>query len=139
MQACSHRFLCCNILSSVITRPLLYVFSVMLEDQGFNRSEIGYMWSLGVVAEVVAFIFMHRMIGRFGVRGVMLFSLLMAVVRWAVIALYPTNIVLLLMSQLLHAFTFGALHSTGVALVHNFLMQTRKVEVRRCFPASALV
>ena len=100
--------------------PYYTFFSVMLEDQGFNRSEIGYMWSLGVVAEVVAFIFMHRMIGRFGVRGVMLFSLLMAVVRWAVIALYPTNIVLLLMSQLLHAFTFGALHSTGVALVHNF-------------------
>lgn len=100
--------------------PYYTFFSVMLEEQGFNRSEIGYMWSLGVVAEVIAFIFMHRMMGLMGVRGVMLLSVFLAIVRWAVVAIFPNSLGLLLGSQLLHAFTFGALHSTGIALVHNY-------------------
>ena len=95
-------------------------YSVLMESVGFSRGEIGVLWAIGVVAEVVIFIYMHTLIQRFGLRWIMIVSLVLCVVRWLMIGLWPEELVLMVVAQTLHAATFGTLHAVGIALVHHY-------------------
>ncbi len=44
----------------------------------------------------------------------------MAVVRWVLIALFPQQLWLMLLAQLLHAATFGIYHATAIALIQRY-------------------
>lgn len=96
-------------------------YSIYLADIGYSKTLIGQLWALGVVAEVVLFVFfMHRLLDTLGARTVLLFSLVLAAVRWAIIALYPESLVMLVIAQLLHAATFGSFHAAAIHLVFRF-------------------
>ncbi|WP_415896463.1 MFS transporter [Neptuniibacter sp. QD72_48] len=98
-------------------------YSVLMVDVGFSRSEVGVLWAVGVIAEVIIFIYMHWMIQRWGIRNIMLVSLLLCVVRWWLIGLVPENLWIMLFAQTLHAATFGTLHAVGIALVHQYFTE----------------
>ena len=100
--------------------PYYTFYSIYLEDHAYSSSVIGQMWALGVIAEVVMFLFMHRLIKIFGLRKLFLFSLFLAGVRWILIGLFVKNIVLLGLAQLLHAATFGMCHATAIQYVHKY-------------------
>ena len=60
-------------------------FSLHLQEFGYGRTAIGLLWSVGVVAEVLIFAVMHRVLLRFGVRALLLISLALAALRWGLI------------------------------------------------------
>ncbi|MCP4598232.1 MFS transporter [Neptuniibacter sp.] len=98
-------------------------YSVLMVEVGFSRSEVGLLWAVGVVAEVVIFIYMHWMLQHWGIRRIMLISLVLCVVRWLLIGWLPDNLPLMLFAQTLHAATFGTLHAVGIALVHHYFTE----------------
>jgi PPP family 3-phenylpropionic acid transporter len=95
-------------------------YSVLMVDVGYSRTEIGLLWAVGVVVEVLVFIYMHWMLQHWGIRNIMLVSLFLCVVRWLLIGTVPENLGLMLFAQTLHAATFGSLHAVGIALVHQY-------------------
>ncbi len=106
--------------------PYYSFFSPMLESQGYDRGVIGTLWALGVIAEVVLFIWMHSVLERWSYRVIMLVSLWLSVLRWVLTALFPDQMVVLVFAQLLHAASFGSLHIVGIGLVqHYFPPQTQ--------------
>jgi len=94
-------------------------FSLHLQELGYGRTAIGLLWSVGVVAEVLVFAVMHRVLLRYGVRLLLLASLGLAAVRWWLIGHFSESILLLVMAQTLHAFTFGTYHAAGVETVRR--------------------
>lgn len=99
----------------------LYVFySLYLEKIGYSKTVIGWMWSLGVVAEIVFFYYQAPFFRRFGVQTLMLASLALAVVRFAMIGWFATSLAGLLIAQILHAATFGVHHSASVATLQRW-------------------
>ncbi|UTW13279.1 MFS transporter [Marinobacterium rhizophilum] len=103
--------------------PYYTFYSLLLESLGYSRGVIGLLWALGVVAEILVFAVMHRLIGRFGVRQLMLISLWLCVLRWLLIAWVPDCLPLMLLAQVLHAATFGCLHALGIALVQQYFSE----------------
>jgi PPP family 3-phenylpropionic acid transporter len=99
--------------------PYYTFFSIFLEQHGYSRTETGLLWSLGVVAEVLMFLVMYRLLQRFGVRAILLASLALAVVRWLLIGCFVDNLPLLLFAQLLHAATFASYHACAVDTVRR--------------------
>ena len=96
-------------------------YSIYLEGFGYSKAVIGQLWALGVGAEVVLFVlFMHRLLDVFGARMVLLASLLLAAVRWVLIALFPDSLAVLAGAQLLHAATFGSFHASAIHLVYRY-------------------
>ena len=95
-------------------------YSVLMVDVGYSRTEIGLLWAVGVIVEVLVFIYMHWMLQHWGIRNIMLVSLFLCVVRWLLIGTVPENLGLMLFAQTLHAATFGSLHAVGIALVHQY-------------------
>lgn len=94
-------------------------FSVWLENNGYSRAATGLLWSLGVVAEVLLFLMMHRVLKRFSVRSILLASLALSVLRWLLIAFAVTSLPVLLFAQCLHAATFASYHSAAVEWVRR--------------------
>jgi PPP family 3-phenylpropionic acid transporter len=99
----------------------LYVFySLYLAQIGYSNTVIGLMWSLGVVAEIVFFFYQAPIFRRFGIRKLMLASLLIAVLRFLLIGFGAQSLLLLLVAQVLHAATFGVHHSASVAAMQRW-------------------
>lgn len=94
-------------------------FSLHLQDIGYGRTAIGLLWSVGVAAEVLMFAVMHRVLLRFGVRTLLLASLGLAALRWWLIGHFSDWVVLLVIAQTLHAFTFGSYHAAGIETVRR--------------------
>lgn len=99
--------------------PYYGFFSLYLETFGYSREFIGLMWGLGVAVEVGMFIFMHRLLPRFGPRRLLLAALTMAALRWLLIGHFAADLPILLFAQTLHAFTFGVFHAASIHLVHQ--------------------
>jgi PPP family 3-phenylpropionic acid transporter len=99
----------------------LYVFySLYLARIGYSKTVIGWMWSLGVIAEIVFFYYQAPVFKRFGVRKLMLAALLLAGLRFAMIGLFAQSLIALLIAQILHAATFAAHHSASVATMQRW-------------------
>ena len=74
----------------IAAHAALYVFySLYLAQMGYSNTVIGLMWSLGVIAEIVFFFYQAPIFRRFGVRNLMMASLLLAVVRFLIIGSAP--------------------------------------------------
>ncbi|MCF6354359.1 MAG: MFS transporter [Candidatus Polarisedimenticolaceae bacterium] len=95
-------------------------YSIYLSDHGYTSAMIGQLWALGVVAEVLIFLVMHRLLNRFTARRILMASLLLAALRWILIGNFPDTLWLILFAQLLHAATFGTFHAAAMHLVHHY-------------------
>jgi PPP family 3-phenylpropionic acid transporter len=95
-------------------------FSLYLAKLGYSSMTIGLMWALGAAAEIVFFIFQAPIVRRVGLKTVMLGSLLLAVVRFALIGVGAHSLLILLLAQVLHAFTFGAHHTASIITMQRW-------------------
>ncbi len=99
----------------------LYVFySIFLVDIGYDKALVGWMWTLGVVAEIIVFMLMPRITQRFSLRAILLFSFACAVARFLMIGWGADSLVVLLVAQVLHGATFGAYHAAAIAVVNQW-------------------
>lgn len=94
-------------------------FSIYLEEHNYSNSFIGTAWALGVFAEVVIYLFMHKVLARFSLRQLMILVLILATLRWLLIACFVEHIYILLFSQCLHAATFGVYHAVAIQYIHR--------------------
>ncbi len=100
--------------------PYYSFYSIYMSEQGYDNIQIGMLWALGVVAEVLLFLVMPRLLGWTGLRSMVLIGMLVCTLRWLMIAWLPDQLWAVLIAQLFHAVTFGCLHAAGIALVHQF-------------------
>ncbi len=97
--------------------PYYTFYSIYLEQHDYSRTLIGQLWALGVIAEVIVFLFMHKWLPAFGIKTVLLVSLVLSCFRWLLIGLFPEQIAILTFAQLLHAASFGTFHAAAIAWV----------------------
>jgi len=99
--------------------PYYTFYTIYLEQHGYSRTLIGQLWALGVIAEIVIFLLMHRWLPKYGIRLVLIISLILSTYRWLLIGFFPDNLTLILIAQLLHAASFGSFHAAAIAWVHQ--------------------
>jgi len=116
-------FLTASMLLQVAQAPYYVFYSIYLEHYHYSASLIGGLWALGVLAEIVLFIYMSRILKRFPLRNILLFSIFLSIVRWLIIAYGADYLALLVFAQLLHAATFGGVHVAAIHLVHLYFGQ----------------
>lgn len=98
----------------------LYAFLTLhLEGAGYSGTMIGVLWTLGVLAEIVVFLYLPQLFRRFGLPSILVASFACAVVRFLALGWFPHELSLMVLAQLLHAATFGAFHAASVAAVHR--------------------
>ncbi len=95
-------------------------YSIYLTAAGYSGAEVGALWAWGVFMEVLVFLGMHRLLGRFGARRVLLASLAVAVLRWLLIGGFIEDTAVQIVAQAMHSATFGAFHASAIHLVHHY-------------------
>ncbi len=116
-------FLAVNMLLQLAHAPYYVFYSIYLKHYGYSASLTGFLWALGVFAEIILFIFMRRMLARFSLRAILLFSILLSVIRWLLIAWCVDYFWVMIVAQVLHAATFGGVHVAAIHLVHYYFGQ----------------
>ncbi|MGY4493115.1 MFS transporter [Pseudomonas sp. TE3610] len=112
-------FYVCVALMQVSHGPYYTFLSLHLEHLGYSRGVIGVLWSVGVVAEVLMFLAMSRILGRFSVRRVLAVSFVLAAVRWWLLGSFANHLGLLIVAQVMHAATFGSFHAACIHFVQR--------------------
>lgn len=113
-------FLAVNMLLQLAHAPYYVFYSIYLKHFQYSTSLTGLLWALAVLAEIVLFIYMRRLLLRFSLRNILLFSILLGIVRWLLIACCVDYLWLLVFAQLLHAATFAGVHVAAIHLVHHY-------------------
>ncbi len=99
----------------------LYVFySILLVGHGYSKAAVGWMWTLGVLAEIVVFLAWPALLRRYSLRAILMLSFGCAVARFLLIGWGVAWWPLVIVAQLLHGATFGAYHAAAVAAISRW-------------------
>lgn len=116
----------------------LYVFySIHLVNQGYGKTLVGLLWTLGVVAEIFIFLWMPRISLRFSLRGILLACFALAVLRFLIIGWAVAFVVVLVFAQLLHAMSFGAHHAATVAALNHWFAPGQQARAQALYGSVA--
>lgn len=102
--------------------PYYTFYTLYLEQAGYGAVSIGWLWALGVIAEVGVFMVMHRLVPRFGLRNLLLFAIFLTAIRWWMIGAFIDSLALLIVAQLFHAASFGIYHAVAIQLIHRYFV-----------------
>jgi PPP family 3-phenylpropionic acid transporter len=85
-------------------------FTLQLERHGHSTDVVGQLWGLGVVAEIVLFMYAGSLLRRVSAQRTLQIALVVTALRWLSIALLPQSLVAMVVVQVAHAIGFGAFH-----------------------------
>ena len=94
-------------------------FTLHLQRLGYSASLIGFLWLLGVAAEVAVFLFLPSLFRRYRLSMLLMASAALGVARFLAIGWLADSLAVLLTAQLLHAASFGSFHAAAIAAVHR--------------------
>ena len=108
-------FLLLSSLFMVAAHGALYVFySIHLVAHGYDKTMVGLLWMLGVLAEILVFFYMPRLAVGASLRGILLACFALAALRFLLIGWVADVLWLLLLAQVLHGASFGAHHAAAM-------------------------
>lgn len=111
--------LCACFLLQASHGPYYVFYSIYMENFGYTRSAIGWLWALGSLAEIAVFVMMSSWLPRFGARNLLLIAIVLAALRWTMIAVLAESLAAMLIAQSLHAASFGLYHAAAIRLVYQ--------------------
>jgi len=94
-----------------------YGFSaIWWQESDYSASTVGYLWSLGVVAEIIVFALSSRLFRRWNARDLLLLSGICALIRWGLLGA-STALPLLIVAQILHCGSFTVCHLAAMRFI----------------------
>jgi PPP family 3-phenylpropionic acid transporter len=113
-------FILASLLIQVSFGPYYGFFALYARDLGYTGQETGALIALGVVAEVIIFILAGRLINSLGVKWILFASMVITALRWYLLAELAAFWPSLILSQGLHAFSFGLIHAASIHFIQKY-------------------
>lgn len=108
-------------------------FSLFLERAGYTKTAIGVVWAVGVIAEIALFRWQRPLFVRFDAMTLLSASLLAATLRFGLLGGWGAGWVIVVVTQLLHALTFGLHHSATMALLHRWFEPAQQARAQAVY------
>jgi MFS transporter, PPP family, 3-phenylpropionic acid transporter len=118
-------FLFCGFLMLVSHGTYYGFFSIHLEALGCSKSFIGVAWTVAVISEILVMINSDRLFRLLSMERVLFYSFLIAALRWLIVS-QVTSPAVLLLSQVLHAATYGTFHMASILYVDRLSPEQSK-------------
>jgi PPP family 3-phenylpropionic acid transporter len=99
--------------------PYYAFYNLYMQSYEYSSGVTGWLWGVGVAAEVILFLYMHKLSRRYTLQSMLMFSFLLGILRWTLITLFPTHLWIMIFAQSLHAATFGLHHAAAIRLIHQ--------------------
>ena len=91
-------------------------FSIHMEELGYGPFIIGLAWALASGMEIFSMVSSNTIFNRFSLERVLIFSFFVAGLRWLLL-FFVTAAPLILLSQFLHAITYGTFHMASILYI----------------------
>ncbi len=111
-------FLICAFLMLVSHGAYYGFFSIHLENLGHSNTFIGIAWALASTAEILVMIKSDKIFKTFSPEKVLTFSFIVAALRWFILFFARSDAVILI-SQVLHAVTYGTFHVASILYIDS--------------------
>lgn len=104
----------------------VYVYqSLYLRALGWSSTEISVALNLSVFAEVLFFLNFNRLERLMKLENILILSALCTMLRWLMMGL-STNFYVIMLSELLHSFSFGGVFLASIRLSYNYFPEPFK-------------
>tara|TARA_S200000501_G_C20866832_1_gene762309 strand:+ start:1209 stop:2405 length:1197 start_codon:yes stop_codon:yes gene_type:complete len=103
--------------------PFYAFFAIYLTENSYSTNSIGFIWSLGVIAEILIFIKISSWIPKYGLQNLFIVSFLFASSRWLLISFFPESVIIVTLATLFHAITYGMYHAVSISLIHEYFTE----------------
>lgn len=113
--------------------PLYIFYSIHLVDHHYSKTVIGALWSLGVLAEILAFMLMPHLLRRHSLRHLLLVIFAATALRFLLIGWGADMLLVQVLAQLLHGISFGAFHAVMVAILHQWFPGREQVHAQALY------
>jgi len=99
-------------------------FTIYETDQGFSKEIISYLWTFGVLCEILMLYFQAPLLQR-NLLTLLKFATFMTALRWLLLYFFPSSLELTFVSQSLHAISFALYHTAAITYVFSLYIQKR--------------
>ncbi len=93
-------------------------FTIYETDYGVSLDMTIYLWSFGVLVEIVMLYFQGRLL-RGNLLLILQITTLASAVRWFLVFAFPQNLTVLFFTQSLHALSFALFHSAAISYLFH--------------------
>ena len=101
--------------------PFYSFYSNYLSSYAYSTSSIGFLWSVGVIAEIIMFAYAHFFFKKWSWRILVILCLILTGIRWVLVGVYPEYFLVQWLAQMIHAFSFGLFHMIAMRIIfQNF-------------------
>jgi PPP family 3-phenylpropionic acid transporter len=117
-----------------ISLGLLFSFlSIYLIDKGFEISQIGNAWNISVLAEIIMLFTFVLIANKLSINNFIILAILMTMVRFVLLYMYPENYMIVLGAQILHLFTFPIFHINTMKTIEKLFPNNMKMGLKSYF------
>ncbi len=121
-----HTFLWISIFLMQVSFGAFYSFFTIYEtDHGISLEVVSYLWSFGVLCEIILFYYQAHVI-KFDLLKIIKFSVLITAIRWMLLYLFPESLFISYLSQSFHAFSFALYHTATLSYLYT-LYENKKL------------
>ena len=106
--------------------PFYSFYSNFLKESGFSTIQIGFLWSVGVLAEIMMFAYAHLFLSHFSFKKLVSLCLIMTSVRWMITGIFASSFIAQFGAQTLHAFSFGLFHLIAMRMIFQNFSATQQ-------------
>ncbi|TET86975.1 MAG: MFS transporter [Sulfurovum sp.] len=99
-------------------------FTIYETSHGISLEMISWMWSFGVICEIVMLYFQGPLLQR-NLLNILQFATLVTALRWMILYLFPDSVTLTFASQSLHAISFALYHTAAITYVFSLYAQKK--------------
>lgn len=112
------------LLMQVSFGPFYNFFTIYETAHGVSLDMTIYLWSFGVVAEIILFYFQGPLLQR-SLPALLEFAAAVTVVRWGLVWAFPDTLPLLFLSQSLHAVSFALFHTAAISYLYTLYAEKK--------------
>ncbi len=99
-------------------------FTIYETDHGISLEMTTWMWSFGVICEIVMLYFQAPLLQK-NLLNILQFATLVTALRWMMLYLFPDSVLLTFASQSLHAIGFALYHTAAITYVFSLYTQKK--------------
>lgn len=100
-------------------------FTIYETEHSISLEMISYLWSFGVVCEIVMLYFQAPLLKN-NLLNILKFCIAVTTLRWLILYLFPDSLTMTFISQAIHAFSFGLYHSAVIVYLFS-LYENKKL------------
>ena len=99
-------------------------FTIYQTEHGVSLEITSWMWSFGVICEVVMLYFQGPLLQK-NLLNILKFATLVTAFRWLILYMYPDSIPVAFATQSLHAISFALYHTAAITYVFSLYTQKK--------------